>query len=364
MFGTASSTVVRLDLRTMRTLSTHVQPTHLGPITTLCLDDRKRAWLLTGTSLGHLALWDLRFGLLLRTWRIGGGARVRSIVLHPVKGRGRCVLVAADFVDGTMLEIWDVEAVELVERFVRRSTDDEADAGGAAANGVVGQRDSSADAIAALLAHSVATGPVAPTAARCVVAGLDFATVGTRSTAATLHAPAELVEASSSTSATSAPAPRAYVITGSADRKLRYWDLERVEASVVFSGQDEDHDRIRYQCALVALCAADPTARRPMPGRSSTSSSSTRIASARAARIARASSRSISIRPFAPIATPSQPSPSSICPFAASSAAAATAPSTCTLSSRYCTTFADAHSTAAICISAPSLNLTVLTVGA
>lgn len=233
----------------MRTLSTYVQPTHLGPITALCLDDRHRAWLVTGTSLGHLVLWDLRFGLLLRTWHIGGGARVRSIVLHPVKGRGRCVIVAADYADGTMLEIWDVEAAELVERFVRRSTDDEVGEG-ATMNGVVGHRQSSAGAIEAMLAHPTAAATVASTAARCVIAGLDFA-AGSRSTVATLHGPAELVEASSATAATSTSTPRAYIIAGSADRKLRYWDLERVEASVVFSGQDADADRVRYQCVFL-----------------------------------------------------------------------------------------------------------------
>ena len=36
------------------------------------------------------------------------------------------------------------------------------------------------------------------------------------------------------------------MITAGEDRKLRYWDLENIGASIVFSGGDEETDKARY----------------------------------------------------------------------------------------------------------------------
>lgn len=131
------------DLLTMRTSLVMENPKQYGPIIDFCLD-RKKKWLVTATSSGILSLWDLRFGLLLRTWTIGGssnlcsnasassstgGMRIRSCCLHPSKGRGRWVMVALDCPDaypeqnGTVLiEVWDVEKAALVEWYVRRTS--------------------------------------------------------------------------------------------------------------------------------------------------------------------------------------------------------------------------------------------------
>lgn len=106
-------------------------PRHLGPIVTLCVD-RKRTWMVTGGLSGTLSLWDLRFGLLLRTWKIGPTdkqVRVRQCILHPSKGRGRWIIVALEVLGATynrrdvsVMEIWDIEKVSLVGTYVFRDT--------------------------------------------------------------------------------------------------------------------------------------------------------------------------------------------------------------------------------------------------
>ncbi|SCV71242.1 BQ2448_2830 [Microbotryum intermedium] len=130
--GTSLSSIQILDLRTMRPLHTWQNPSHLGPITSLCLD-RKKVWLVVGTANGFLSLWDLRFGLLLRSWSISPSShRIERIVVHPTKGKGRWIIVSVqDSFDaesdtqasttprGTtqIAEVWDLERALKVEEF-------------------------------------------------------------------------------------------------------------------------------------------------------------------------------------------------------------------------------------------------------
>lgn len=135
ILGTTLSRLTVLDLRTMQVLQTLRNPVEFGPISCLGVD-RKKTWLLVGTLSGVVCLWDLRFGLRLRAWRVGpidGGTmyRVNRIAIHPSKGRGRWVLVAferigeggADGKDGgveqpqVLVETWDVDRGVRVETF-------------------------------------------------------------------------------------------------------------------------------------------------------------------------------------------------------------------------------------------------------
>lgn len=99
--------------------------------------DKKRAWLLTGTLYGVLTLWDLRFGLRLKSWTVAAAAsvssgevvRIHQVAIHPTKGKGRWVVVAvqpqttndlsSSSVSGmvTLVEVWDVEKGVIVETF-------------------------------------------------------------------------------------------------------------------------------------------------------------------------------------------------------------------------------------------------------
>ena len=129
IYATNFSTVVMFDLLTMRTILVMENPRQQGPIADFCLD-RKKNWLVVATASGSLSLWDLRFGLLLRTWAVGGpsgygsdvgstssasGGRIRSCCLHPSKGRGRWIMVSIDCPDAypehngaVLIELWDI----------------------------------------------------------------------------------------------------------------------------------------------------------------------------------------------------------------------------------------------------------------
>lgn len=132
VYATTHSAITILELRTMRILQTMQNPRHFGPITCICLD-RKRSWIVVGTSMGILTLWDRRFGLLLKSWQVsqaapGKSTRIHQCVVHPTKGRGKWIMVAletsragAEHLPVTLVEVWDVEKSLLMETFVTKA---------------------------------------------------------------------------------------------------------------------------------------------------------------------------------------------------------------------------------------------------
>ncbi|WVF66213.1 hypothetical protein IAT40_000953 [Kwoniella sp. CBS 6097] len=89
LFVTSNSVIAILDIRNMEISKRFQHPLELGVITSVCPSTH---WLVVGTSTGTLSLWDLRFGLLLKSWKAGGG--VTSLRLHPSRGRGRWIMVS------------------------------------------------------------------------------------------------------------------------------------------------------------------------------------------------------------------------------------------------------------------------------
>jgi len=55
-----------------------------GTLTTFVVD-RQRLWLLAGTNRGGLACFDLRFGVLVRSWTIPSLVAIHQLVLSPVR---------------------------------------------------------------------------------------------------------------------------------------------------------------------------------------------------------------------------------------------------------------------------------------
>jgi len=131
VYITNKCSIVTLDLRTMRTTQVLRNPKHFGPLSKLCVDPKK-IWLVVGTSMGYLSLWDLRFGLLLKTWKIAEGP-IHQLSVHPTQGKGRWVVVAVlSTIDNNperptyeTLQVWDLELGKLVQTFlVSRNTSD------------------------------------------------------------------------------------------------------------------------------------------------------------------------------------------------------------------------------------------------
>ncbi|CEH12303.1 Protein kinase containing WD40 repeats [Ceraceosorus bombacis] len=358
ILGTSASKITILDLRTMQVLQTLSNPSHFGPITCMC-SDKRNIWLLVGTLGGVLALWDLRFSLLLKSWRIGDPegteaakrldapraavVRINRVIPHPSKGRGRLVLVAferigdnsagraaaqghsiadigtpeaAAAIAETMVEVWDIDKCQKVESFdvttdrkfsngqrsqvatssegaqqrslrhVRGGSADGTEAKGAqsltplqsAASGPhAGGLGSAAQAIerfvklqeASLEARTTAPshldGEATSTHAEIAAASLqDVATQvpsakalyvsleGYTSSAPASHVPGGWVDAgklasddaqtnehSGLTGTAQREGPAGYMLSGGADRTLRFWDLGRVEKSVSFASGEE-----------------------------------------------------------------------------------------------------------------------------
>ncbi|KAL1939405.1 hypothetical protein VTO73DRAFT_9961 [Trametes versicolor] len=281
VYATTHSVITIMDLMTMRTVQRMENPRHHGPITCICLD-RKRAWVICGTSTGVLSLWDIRFGVLIKSWKVGLGSkgrsgRVHQCLVHPTKGKGKWVVVATETPQSasegpshTVLEVWDIEKTTLVETFAVRTTlnpseaveepkevsVEEAEVSPAAAIAALvrarqegGSSGSSAQR-GGVVGHDATRGdtPLSPSPdVRAVVAGTEFGghTVVHRS---------HMAEADSKSASRSSG--RGFLITGSEDCKLRFWDLGRPERSIVLSGLEADGDKPTYSISRAATGTA------------------------------------------------------------------------------------------------------------
>ncbi|KAL0574075.1 Serine/threonine-protein kinase [Marasmius crinis-equi] len=262
IYATTHSVITILDLRTMRVLQSMENPRHFGPITCMCLD-RKRSWILVGTSTGVLSLWDRRFGLLLKSWHVGVASTGRSVrihqcVIHPSKGRGKWVMVtveaskkAINRTTSILVEVWDIEKSILVETFVvRRASSTTSDAIVHEPHELTGvDADTSPSAAIDAMVRSRQAGEetdkrslnipsqlmsLPSTDVRAITVGMEFGghSFAHRSDFADL----------SMEPASSRNSSKGFMITGSDDRRIRLWDLSKVERSNVLCGLEEDNN--------------------------------------------------------------------------------------------------------------------------
>lgn len=254
----------------MRNLHTFTNPTALGPITSICLD-RKRVWFVVGTASGHLSLWDLRFGLLLRSWKVGT-QRIHKISVHPgkEKEKSRWIIVAVENEErgeearrrgSVVAQVWDIDRGVKVEEFrVLAPGSAPIRIVNSSAEDGVGMKESKVDAasaISALLAsHSSNTPAPSPSSltfptalpesqlslepgVRAFLVGSDYSSNG--------DGGAERLRAhSGEVMPQDLKSDGGYLITGGEDRKVRYWDLSKSERSAVVSGLDIDDERPVY----------------------------------------------------------------------------------------------------------------------
>lgn len=250
----------------MKVLQTMENPRHYGPITSLCID-KKRAWIVVGTSTGILTLWDKRFGLLIRSWHAGAASsgkssRIYQCHIHPSKGRGKWIVVtlespkrSTDRPSGHLIEVWDIEKAMLVESFTTRI--------GSATDPIPEPRDiigveaetSPAAAIAALVRSRQQKedsdrrlkdeGLQPPTSdIRALVVGSDFGG----------HSTAPRSEFSQLDPNSSRPS-RGFLLSGSDDGKIRLWDLGKFDRTSVLSGVENDYEKPSYRyCFLSTVC--------------------------------------------------------------------------------------------------------------
>ena len=234
--------------------------------------------MVAGTSTGVLTLWDLRFGMLLKSWRVGASSaetakspRIYQIVLHPTQGNGRWVMVAFETIKPittgvdtssptTLIEVWDIEKTSLMETYATREIvagGSSVDEGPPQLTEVTGEHteDNPATAIAALVrSRQQSKTPLdrfpkrpaqnsSPGDAPLVRPSLDVRAmvVGTD-----IGGHSSKLELESSTGGRSSGG-RGFVISGSEDRKLRLWDLARVERSAVLGGAETETEKPGYR---------------------------------------------------------------------------------------------------------------------
>ncbi|KAI0088224.1 hypothetical protein BDY19DRAFT_994141 [Irpex rosettiformis] len=282
LYATTHATITIMDLRTMRTLQTMQNPRHHGPITSLCVD-RKRTWCVCGTATGVLSLWDLRFGILIKSWVAGASTgdrpiKIHQCSLHPTKGKGKWIVVALGSFQATsnqdsasaarlapLVEVWDIEKSALVETYGTRTVSSasqpiEEEPGNITAPEA--ERSPSA-AIAALVRGRQETQEAPPAfasrrrsssqKASSITDGIlnqssdvvTFAIGAEFGGHGTVHR-SGMVEHGDLSSGR-ASGGRGFMICGSEDRKIRLWDLGKVERSFVLSTPDEEGEKPTYR---------------------------------------------------------------------------------------------------------------------
>ena len=247
LVATSASRILALDLRTMRVLYTLTDPLHHGAPTTFCLD-RKHNWLLLGTAHGVLSFFDLRFRLGVRAWRLPGRTPIRRLTVHPFKGRGRWVCVGGG-TDAADVSMWDVEKAECREVF--RAPDPTVAAAATTALSTA-QRDLVKAFIAFPVAEtSLLSPPTSPAGAS--VTPSEGATPPVPPPDRSVRAFVIAADVPAGSSDNPRDAKSGYLLTGGwADRRVRFWDLGRVEASVVVSGLAADEPQPRFAATHLA----------------------------------------------------------------------------------------------------------------
>lgn len=215
LVATNRSRVLAIDLRAMTILYTLENPVHHGTPTCFCID-KKRNWLLLGTSHGVLDLWDLRFKVRLKAWGVPGATSIHRIRIHPSRGRGRWVCIAGGSGQGE-ITVWDVEKTQCREVYRAGASRE------ASKNYEPWPVDE--DRPEGMLGRFA--GALEPTAS------VSKYGIGAMITGADSHDDNRDVK-------------YGFVITGGSDRKIRFWDLARVDNSMVVSGLEADELKPSY----------------------------------------------------------------------------------------------------------------------
>ncbi|MBW0474452.1 hypothetical protein O181_014167 [Austropuccinia psidii MF-1] len=277
MYTTNKSRIVTLDLRTMRITQVLNCPKHLGPPSGLFVDQQK-IWSAVGTIRGYMSLWDLRFGLLLRTWKISDGP-IHQLSVHPTQGKGRWIVVAAlSTIDPTsehptnqVVQVWDLEHDRLVETFLisTNSSDGAVDRFRAQFERLDGSncRYSTVTGFVTSPTHLTASNaielllqskrnPETPHDQQSTSANFNQIlrhpaiysfVIGSRYHES-LSSSGELITVMDDMNITKVSSiPSGYLITGGEDRKIRFWDLSGSARSNIISGLEIEEERPQFK---------------------------------------------------------------------------------------------------------------------
>ncbi|KAL1955446.1 hypothetical protein VTO42DRAFT_8539 [Malbranchea cinnamomea] len=247
LMATNRSRLIGLDLKSMDIIYILENPVHHGTPTTFCLD-RKRNWVLVGTTHGILDLWDLRFGVRMKAWGLPGGTPIHRLLLHPLKGRGRWVCAAGGSHSGSEIMVWDIDKVQCREVYRLCSVAGDANHAATAHKTERFTADTSwknyepwwvdeenpAGVLGRFAANTGGVEPSVGSASHSTQSGGASDRNGICALAVGLDIPAEGQEG-----------PKCgFLISGGSDHKLRFWDVTHPDVSGVFSGVDVSFESV------------------------------------------------------------------------------------------------------------------------
>ncbi|RBQ72193.1 hypothetical protein VDGD_00539 [Verticillium dahliae] len=239
MLATNRSRILAIDLRTMSLLYVLENPVHHGTPTCFCID-RKRNWLCVGTSHGVLDLWDLRFKMRLKGWGVPGKSAIHRVCVHPSKGRGKWVCVAGGTGQGEVT-VWDLERTTCREIYR---------VGGGSKEALRGYEPWQVD-------EDRAEGMLGRYATNIEPSGGGGGSHGTA------DGGVRAMVAGTAVGEDTRDVRHAFIVTGGSDKKLRFWDLARVENSTVYSGLTAEEQRPMFTASQPTAALAVKTERIP-----------------------------------------------------------------------------------------------------
>lgn len=240
MLATNTSQIMALDLNTMRVLYTLDNALSHGTPTCFCVD-LENHWLLLGTSHGCLDLWDLRFRVCVRSWSFPGAFPIHRLSLQPKheqhasgassqrkapeEGVPKIVLVAGGS-GPNEVTVWDLNRVACLEVF-RCAT--------------VGQ------------AGTNTTPDTTPKS--YTLQNLDPSSSDTflERFAGNLSLESQTDRGVRAIASASAASSLPFLVTASADCKVRFWNLARISESCVVSGLEAEEGNPQYETQVAPL---------------------------------------------------------------------------------------------------------------
>jgi phosphoinositide-3-kinase, regulatory subunit 4 len=236
---TNRSRLVALDLKTMEIIYSLQNPLHHGTPITFCLDKRHH-WLIIGSSHGILDMWDLRFKVRIRSWGLKSYSRIDRLLVHPTKGRGRWIIVSS----GGEISVWDIEKITCREIYRTSSSSPASTSRGSAQLYEPWYPDDEApEKILSRFASKISEPnstldlPIDPQPHADL-----FTSTPSSTTAQPINAVHLGTDSLYSTSSPSEPIKAPFLLTGGADRTLRFWDVTRPEASAIISAPHSNFD--------------------------------------------------------------------------------------------------------------------------
>ncbi|KAF2268813.1 phosphoinositide 3-kinase regulatory subunit 4 [Lojkania enalia] len=250
LLATNTSKVLALELRTVSELFTLKNPPDHGTPTCFVVD-RKHHWLLLGTSHGVLDLWDLRFKLRLKTFLFNGASPIHRLLLP--KLRTKRLYIAGGTGQGEVT-IWDLEKLVCKEVYRTGTSKDMK----AKSTTLIDLDDEKPGGMLGRFANA-SIEPMANGIPDRGIRALVVASQTTDDKGDTKHM---------------------FLLTAGPDWKVRYWDTNRAEGSMVVSGLEADEAKPQYSTSQPSLETIVVTERLSQPqsqassGRDSRSSGS------------------------------------------------------------------------------------------